>query len=46
MKLPRDVSGARLVKALAALGYRAILGDVASHHDLSRDELVQKLFGR
>jgi hypothetical protein len=33
MKLPRDVSGARLVKALAALGY------------LSRDELIQKLFG-
>jgi len=81
MKLPRDVSGARLVKALAALGYRvtrqsgshirltcerprqhhvtipahdelrvgtlaAILGDVASHHGLSRDEVVQKLFGR
>ena len=81
MKLPRDVSGARLAKALALLGYRvtrqtgshmrlsceqpsqhhltipnhdflrvgtlaAILGDVAAHHGLKRDELIEKLFGR
>jgi predicted RNA binding protein YcfA (HicA-like mRNA interferase family) len=81
MKLPRDVSGAGLVKALAALGYRAtrqagshirltcdaprqhhitipnhdplrvgtlaaILGDVAAHHGLERDALVERLFGR
>lgn len=81
MKLPRDVSGARLVKALAALGYRvtrqsgshlrltcdapaqhhitipnhdqlrvgtlaAILGDIAVHHALERDALVERLFSR
>jgi len=81
MKLPRDVSGARLVKALAALGYRvtrqtgshlrltcdaplqhhitipnhdqlrigtlsAILGDIAAHHGLERDALLERLFGR
>jgi predicted RNA binding protein YcfA (HicA-like mRNA interferase family) len=81
MKLPRDVSGAQLVKALAQLGYRptrqtgshirltcdkptrhhitvpnhdslrigtlaAVLGDVANHHGLSREELVARLFGR
>ena len=81
MKLPRDVSGARLAKALASLGYRvsrqtgshirltceqpkqhhvtipnhddlrvgtlaAILADVGTHHGLSRDVLVEKLFGR
>jgi predicted RNA binding protein YcfA (HicA-like mRNA interferase family) len=81
MKLPRDVSGARLVKALSLLGYRvsrqsgshirlsceqpkqhhitipdhdflrigtlaAILGDIAAHHGMTRDALVEKLFGR
>ena len=81
MKLPRDVSGAQLAKALASLGYRvtrqtgshmrltcdqpsqhhitipnhdflrvgtfaAILGDVAVHHGLTRDQLIEKLFGR
>ena len=81
MKLPRDVSGAQLVKALSALGYRvsrqtgshvrltceqpkqhhvtipnhdhlrvgtlaAILADVAAHHGLSREALLEKLFGR
>jgi predicted RNA binding protein YcfA (HicA-like mRNA interferase family) len=81
MKLPRDVSGAQLVKALAQLGYRttrqtgshirltcdrptqhhitvpnhdalrigtlaAVLGVVANHHGLSREELVARLFGR
>ncbi len=80
MKLPRDVSGERLVKKLEPLGYRvtrqagshvrltcetptqhhvtipnhnplrlgtlsAILGDVATHLKISREELVQKLFG-
>lgn len=81
MKLPRDVSGAQLVKSLAALGYRAsrqtgghvrltceqpkqhhvtvpnhdhlrigtlaaILADVGAHHRLSREALIEKLFGR
>lgn len=81
MKLPRDVSGAQLVKALAALGYRVtrqtgshirltcespgqhhvtvpnhdslrlgtlsgILNDVAVHQGLSRDALLERLFGR
>jgi predicted RNA binding protein YcfA (HicA-like mRNA interferase family) len=81
MKLPRDVSGAQLVKSLAKLGYRvsrqtgshirltcdqpgqhhvtipnhdelrigtlaAILADVAAHHGLSRDALIEKLFRR
>lgn len=81
MKLPRDVSGIQLAKALASLGYRvsrqtgshirltceqptqhhitipnhddlrigtlaAILGDVGAHHGLSREALVEKLFGR
>lgn len=81
MKLPRDVSGAQLAKALALLGYRVsrqagshirltceqpkqhhvtipnhddlrvgtlagILADVAAHHGLSREALVEKLFGR
>lgn len=81
MKLPRDVSGAQLVKSLVKLGYRvsrqtgshirltcdqpsqhhltipnhdelrigtlaAILSDVATHHGLLRDALIEKLFGR
>ena len=81
MKLPRDVSGRKLVKALAVLGYRvtrqsgshvsvtcekpaqhhvtipdhdelrigtlsAILNDIAAHHGLSREMLIEKLFGR
>ena len=80
MKLPRDVSGAKLAKSLAVLGYRvtrqtgshlrltcdqpaqhhvtipnhdelrigtlaAILGDIATHHKLSREELLKRLFG-
>ena len=80
MKLPRDVSGPQLAKALASLGYRVtrqtgshmrltcerpsqhhitipnhdslrlgtfagILGDVALHARISRDELVRELFG-
>ena len=80
MKLPRDLSGAELVKALARVGYRVtrqtgshirlsvdspsphhvtvpahdslkvgtlagILSDVAVHLKISRDELLQKLFG-
>jgi predicted RNA binding protein YcfA (HicA-like mRNA interferase family) len=79
VKLPRDISGRHLVKALAILGYRPtrqsgshirvttsvngahhltvplhspirsgtlakILADVASHHSLSRNELIEKLF--
>jgi predicted RNA binding protein YcfA (HicA-like mRNA interferase family) len=81
MKLPRDVSGASLVKALARLGYRvtrqsgshirltcvqptqhhvtipnydslrvgtlaAILSDVAAHHGMEREALLERLFGR
>lgn len=80
MKLPRDLSGAELIKRLAVLGYKlsrqtgshirltcdppsphhltvpkhdplrvgtlsAILAEVAAHHRLSREELLQRLFG-
>ena len=79
MKLPRDVSGTDLAKALRRLGYQitrqtgshlrltthehgqhhltipnhdpikvgtlpGILGDVARHFEISRDELIQRLF--
>lgn len=78
MKLPRDISGLSLAKALKALGYEitrqsgshirlttavngehhitipahdpikigtlaGILGDIARHHELSRDELLRTL---
>lgn len=81
MKLPRDVSGDRLVKALRVLGYEisrqtgshfrlttnqlgqhhvtiprhdslrvgtfaGILDDICAHFELSREELLAKLFGR
>ena len=80
MKLPRDLSGAQLVKALSRIGYSttrqtgshlrlttaspaeqhvtipvhdplrigtlaAILADVAAHQEISRDELMERLFG-
>lgn len=80
MKLPRDLSGARLAKALTRVGYSitrqtgshlrlttaspsehhvtipvhdplkvgtlaAILADVAAHQEISRDELLDRLFG-
>jgi len=80
MKLPRDLSGAQLAKALARVGYSAtrqtgshlrlttaspsehhvtipvhdslkvgtlaaILADVAVHQEISRDELLDRLFG-
>ena len=80
MRLPRDLSGTDLARALGVLGYRvtrqtgshlrlttlergehhltipqhkpirvgtlaAILGDVAEHFELTRDELVGRLFG-
>ena len=80
MRLPRDLSGTDLAKALARVGYQVtrqsgshvrlttdtpsqhhvtipahdslkvgtlagILSDVAGHLKLSRDELLQKLFG-
>jgi len=80
MKLPRDLSGAQLAKALARVGYSttrqtgshlrlttaspsehhvtiplhdplkvgtlaAILADIAAHHEISRDELLNRLFG-
>lgn len=81
MKLPRDLSGAQLIKALEQLGYQptrqtgshvrltstfsqehhltvplhdplrigtlsAILADVARQHNLTRDELIARLFGK
>jgi predicted RNA binding protein YcfA (HicA-like mRNA interferase family) len=80
MKIPRDLSGADLAKALRRLGYEitrqtgghlrvttneqgqhhvtisnhnpikvgtlaGILGDVAGHFELSREELLHRLFG-
>ena len=80
MKLPRDLSGAQLAKAVARIGYSttrqtgshlrlttaspsehhvtiplhdplrvgtlaAILADVADHQEMSRDELLDRLFG-
>ena len=80
MRLPRDLSGEDLAKALSSLGYEAtrqtgshlrlttqqkgehhltiprhrslrmgtlaaILGDVAQHFSISRQELVEQLFG-
>jgi len=81
MKLPRNLTGAQLIKALEQLGYQpsrqagshvrltcllpqehhltvplhdplrigtlaAILAEVALHHGMTRDELIQKLFGK
>lgn len=81
MRLPRDLSGPALIKALAKLSYRStrqtgshvrlttqehgehhvtvplhdalrvgtlagIIGDVAAHLDLTREEVLQKLFGK
>ena len=80
MKVPRDLSGAQLAKALSRVGYAVtrqtgshirlttqsptqhhvtvpahdplklgtlsgILGDVAAHLKITRDELMQRLFG-
>jgi predicted RNA binding protein YcfA (HicA-like mRNA interferase family) len=80
LRLPRDLSGTDLARALGVLGYRvtrqtgshlrlttsergehhitipqhrpirvgtlaAILGDIADHFELSRDELLARLFG-
>jgi predicted RNA binding protein YcfA (HicA-like mRNA interferase family) len=80
MKLPRDLTGAQLAKALVRAGYSAtrqtgshlrlttaspsehhitiplhdplrvgtlaaILADVAAHQEISRDELLNRLFG-
>ncbi len=79
MKLPRDLSGDELARALGRLGYEvtrqtgshlrlttaqpnehhvtiprhralrvgllsALLSDLASHHDMGRDELLDRLF--
>jgi len=81
LKLPRDVSGADLARALQRVGYRvtrqtgshmrlttsergehhvtipahgslrigtlaSVLGDVATHLNLTRDDLANRLFGR
>ena len=80
MKVPRDLSGVALAKALSRLGYQTtrqtgshlrltaqspaqhhitipahdplkvgtlsgILGEVAAHLEITRDELMQRLFG-
>lgn len=80
MKIPRDLTGAELVKALSKLGYTptrqtgshirlscqangehhitipdhdplklgtlaAILSSIAAHHGISREELLNELFG-
>jgi predicted RNA binding protein YcfA (HicA-like mRNA interferase family) len=80
MKLPRNLSGEKLIRALGKLGYRvtrqagshvrlttdtpsqhhvtipshdplkvgtlaAILSDVAAHSKLSREDLLERLFG-
>ena len=80
MKLPRDLSGVELARALSGIGYRitrqtgshlrltleiptqhhltipahdplkvgtlsAILADVAGHRKISREDLLQQLFG-
>jgi predicted RNA binding protein YcfA (HicA-like mRNA interferase family) len=80
MKLPRDLSGVALVRALGRVGYQvtrqtgshvrlttslptrhhltvpahdplklgtlaAVLGDVAAHLEIDRDELLRRLFG-
>ena len=80
MRLPRDVSGRGLVRALETFGYvvlrqsgshirlgtrtqpehhltipdhdalrlgtlAGVVADVAAHHGLSKDEVVQRLFG-
>jgi predicted RNA binding protein YcfA (HicA-like mRNA interferase family) len=81
MKLPRNLSGAQLIKALEKLGYQptrqsgshvrltsllskehhltiplhdplrigtlaAILADVATHHAMTRETLIIRLFGK
>ncbi|MFH0934914.1 MAG: type II toxin-antitoxin system HicA family toxin [Pseudomonadota bacterium] len=81
MKLPRDLTGAQLIKSLDRLGYQptrqagshvritcplpkehhitvplhdplrigtlaAILAEIASHHSMTRDMLIRKLFGK
>jgi predicted RNA binding protein YcfA (HicA-like mRNA interferase family) len=81
MKIPRNLTGSQLIKALDKLDYQAtrqagshvrltcplpkehhitvplhdplrigtlaaILADVATHHSMTRDELIQKLFGK
>jgi predicted RNA binding protein YcfA (HicA-like mRNA interferase family) len=81
MRLPRDLTGQQLAKALAKLGYRvdrqtgshlrlttekngvhhvtvpnhspikigtlnAVLRDIAEHFDISRDDVVDRLFSK
>jgi hypothetical protein len=43
MKLPRDLTGAELAKALGTLS--AILGDVAERLKMDREELLRQVFG-
>jgi hypothetical protein len=53
MRLPRDVSGRDLSSALGALGYEValrvgtlagVVADVAAHHGLTREQVLERLF--
>lgn len=46
MKLPRDLSGLELARALAKVGtLAAVLSEVAGHLKIDKDALAEKLFG-
>jgi hypothetical protein len=46
LKLPRDVAGAELARALAKVGtLAAILDEVARHAKIGREQLLELLFG-
>ncbi len=48
MKLPHDLSGDDLARALAVLGFGALAGivaDAAAHLEMGRQELLNRLFG-
>jgi hypothetical protein len=47
MKLPRDVSGAHPNHDPLRIGtLAAIVADIAAHHGLARETLIERLFGR
>ncbi|MCA1556967.1 MAG: hypothetical protein LC731_00310 [Acidobacteria bacterium] len=43
MKLPRDLSGAELAKALKAFGYQVTRQTGATHCGISRDDLLKRI---
>ncbi len=45
MKLPRNLGGRDLAKALRVGTLAAILADVADHFQMSREEISAHLFG-